>query len=127
MHSILMAGAAMDGKCPDDPLEPQGAALILELPSLARVQTKVRVSCKLQSHGAQRVMVRHASGVRPAGRSKKGRIGRAIGVCLEQFSQSLPDQVRNKSEQPAALPPRRPAQSLRPKTAPDQRVEARVG
>jgi HlyD family secretion protein len=101
------------GDCPGDRLGPQGAALILELQRLRRAfedenpdQPRTAKPRRATRDGAARER-------RPPGqpkRLKKGKVERAIGVCLEQFGfrAAAPVGCGNKiPSEPAALPPRR--------------------
>jgi HlyD family secretion protein len=96
-------------------LEPQGAALILELQRLWRA-FEDESPRQLQAAEPRRTTRDGAARERgPPGRPKhpkKGRIGRAIGVCLEQFGFRATAPIRCGNEipsEPAALPPRRPS------------------
>jgi HlyD family secretion protein len=106
----------------DDPADgefgPQGAALILELQRLRRAfdeeNRSARKSAEAGRRGSQQR--RRAS---PPRRPRKGRVAKAIDVCLQQIGLKAPDHAEPPREPPlretTPPPPRRPSPTLAPR------------
>ena len=125
------------GNAAGDSLGPQGAALILELKRLQRAledesprQSRAAKPRRATRDGTER----ERRPPRQPKRAKKSKIGRAIGICLEQFGfrAAAPVGRENKApNEPAVLPPRHrsrdvtidepPSMNL-PKLEPDSRA-----
>jgi HlyD family secretion protein len=108
------------GDSPSDRLGPQGAALILELQRLRHAfedeitpQPRAEKGRRAPRDGAARD--RRPPPGRPK-RPKKGRMERAIDVCLEQFGFKAADPARRRNKtsgEPAVPPRRRPSRVVR--------------
>jgi HlyD family secretion protein len=107
----------------DDPAAgefgPQGAALILELRRLRRAFDEENRSARRPGdagrRGSEAPRRRRAS---PPKRPRKGRVAKAIDVCLQQIGLKAPDQQEQPRELPreaAPPPPRRPSPTLAPR------------
>jgi HlyD family secretion protein len=97
-----------------DEFGPQGAALILELQRLRRAfdeeNRSARKSADARRRGSEAPRRRRAS-------PRKGRVAKAIDVCLQQIGLKAPDQQEQPRELPreaAPPPPRRPSPTLAP-------------
>jgi membrane fusion protein, type I secretion system len=107
------------GDSPGDGLGPQGAALILELQRLRRAfedesprEPRAPKSRRPSRDGAARD--RRPPPGRPK-RAQKGKMERAIDVCLEQFGFKAAEPAARRSQasgEPAAPPPRRPNRAV---------------
>lgn len=98
------------GESQDDAVGPQGAALILELQRLrqAFVHEEPDQPQAPQARRPARESLRPAP--RPRTRQRKGKMGRALDVCLEQLGLSAAAPAARRREpapEPAAAPPRR--------------------
>jgi HlyD family secretion protein len=107
----------------DDPTAgefgPQGAALILELRRLRHAfdeeNRSARKSADAGRRGSEAPRRRRASAPK---RKRKGRVAKAIDVCLQQIGLKAPEQEVQPRELPreaAPPPPRRPSPTLAPR------------
>ena len=103
---------------------PQGAALILELQRLRQALEREEV----QSHANVRPSPGRRNSDHPR-RPKKGKVGRAIGVCLEQLGLAPPVKLRHlkdPKDETSIIPPQRPHETAAASDAPTNLDQARL-
>ncbi len=102
-----------------DKFGPQGAALILELQRLRHAfEGEGRDARRAEQPARSKRSDTGSRGFPRGGRSKqrkKGRMGRAIDVCLEQFGfRAVVERSARAAEKPVSAPPRRASPSIAP-------------
>ena len=110
------------GESQDDAVGPQGAALILELQRLRQAfeHEEPDEPSASQARRPAREAQRPAPRPRTRQRKSKGKMGRALDVCLEQLglSAAVPDASRSEPAPPAAPPRRRSMHAHEPAFTP---------
>ena len=109
----------------DDPAAgefgPQGAALIMELQRLRRAFDEENRSARRPADGRRSSEASRRRRASPPKRPRKGRVAKAIDVCLQQIGLKTPEQQEQPRELPRDAAPLPPREQLREAAPPPPR------